>query len=206
MASGQEGIRARGMALTPQYTKMLTQLPVRKGLPDILPLELVRLANLDLLGRRGTALDVFPNRHGRLTLVSQSAYDKVAFLLGEERGRVGEVVDQKEGAKGDKDRDDAFQDEDPSPALKTANPIHLADAKGQKSTESACDGCGREKHGLAKLDFVSAIPKREVILCGRDQHFVLSGRCWYCLSLTATPGNRPASVTPKNKRATNRPW
>lgn len=89
---------------------------------------------------------------------------KGSLFLGQELGRLGEVVHQEKGRDGDQDGDDALEDEDPSPPLQPCCPVHLADGKGQETAECAGDGGCAEEERLAELNLVSAVPHGEVVL------------------------------------------
>jgi hypothetical protein len=99
----------------------------------------------------------------KLTLVFKPEDNKGALLLREERRRLGEVVEGKEGQDSHDDRRDALEDEDPAPPLQPAGAIHLGDGKRQQAAEGAGHGGGGEEEGLAQLDLVPAVPHRQVV-------------------------------------------
>lgn len=181
-----------GNTYSPVHEKVKPDLPVLESLPHKPPLEVLSLCNLHrpLVGLRG-----------RLPLILEAIDDKLALLLGQEACRLGEVVQEEEGGGRDDHGDNSLEDEDPAPALETANAVHLGDAESEEPAECTGNGSGREEHGLAELNFVAAIPHGQVVLGLSAWRFIVDrqGRP------TATPGNRPASVRPRNNRATSRP-
>jgi len=82
---------------TPVHKEVHPYLPVRGGLPDIFPLELLGLGDL-----RATGLPL------RLALVLEPVDDESALFLGQEGGRLGEVVQHEKGQDRDKHRNNAL--------------------------------------------------------------------------------------------------
>jgi hypothetical protein len=83
---------------TPVDKDVYPDLPVEERILDVLPLELVGLGNLRLV------------RVVALTLVLEAVDDKRPLLLGEEVGRLGEVVQREERNDSDDDGRDAFRE------------------------------------------------------------------------------------------------
>lgn len=105
---------------TPVNKDVDPNLPVQERIPHILQLELLRLRHAHL---------VRPIR--RLpALILQPVNDKRSLLLGQKGGRLGKVVEQEERRDRDEHGEDALEDEDPPPALKPADAVHLGDCKG----------------------------------------------------------------------------
>lgn len=130
-------------------------MPIEKRLANVFPFKFFSLDNID-------GIRVFGLRN--LALVFESVDNKSSLFLGEEASGLGKVVEEEIGGDGDNDGYDSFEDENPAPAFQAANAVHFADGESQEAREGACDGCGGEEHGLAELDFVTAIPHCEVIL------------------------------------------
>lgn len=83
-------------------------LPVQKTLPDVLELQI-------LAGRT------------ELVILLQTANNDGALLLGQELGRVGEVLDNPERRSARDDGEEAFEDKDPRPAGLAADAVHVRD-------------------------------------------------------------------------------
>ena len=72
----------------------------------------------------------------------QAADDERALRLGEELGRIGEVLQNRIGDEGDGYGDEPLDDEDPRPSALTTHPVHVGDGGGEEASEGARDGGG----------------------------------------------------------------
>ena len=97
-------------------------------------------------------------------------------------GSSGEVVNRPEGDEAEDDGKATFNGEDPSPAGKVADAMHVLDGSGEEATERACDACCEEEEGLewsqrifcgrinflevltysSKTEFGSLVPTRQI--------------------------------------------
>jgi hypothetical protein len=59
---------------------------------------------------------------------------RLTLSLGQEPGLFGEVLDHPERSDSAQDREEAFQDEDPSPSRLAGYAVHVLDCRGKKST------------------------------------------------------------------------
>ena len=58
-------------------------------------------------------------------------WDGLTFSLCHELGRLWEILNYPETRNTYDNREKAFEDEDPSPAIKTRNTIHVVDSRGE---------------------------------------------------------------------------
>ena len=124
------------------------RLPIEKTAPDVVPAEILA-------------------RGAELVVGLEAAHDERALLLGEELGRVREVLDDPERRCAGDDGDEALEDEDPCPAGLSAETPHLGDAAGEETTECTGGGGSAEEDGHAQTALVTAVPHLQRGKCMR---------------------------------------
>ena len=82
------------------------RLPIEKTAPDVVPAEILA-------------------RGAELVVGLEAAHDERALLLGEELGRVREVLDDPERRRARDDGDEALEDEDPRPRRLAPDAVHV---------------------------------------------------------------------------------
>lgn len=93
----------------------------------------------------------------------ETAENLLALVISEELGSVGVIVHDKEGHDSKDKGDEALNDEDPGPAVKVANTVHLHDTPGQETTESTSSSGSREEDGHTETALVTFIPHSDVV-------------------------------------------
>lgn len=109
---------------------------------------------------------------GGLFVGGEAARDAGFVVGGEEAGFGGEVVHHPEGGDGDDDGGQAFDDEDPGPAVEAAEAGHFGDCGGEEPAEGAGDGGRGEEDGGADAEFSASVPAGEVVVyAGKETGF-----------------------------------
>lgn len=80
-------------------------------------------------------------------------------------GFLGEVRQQEVEKEADENREAAFYDEDPAPALVTSQSVHLADRGGKQATKSTGESSAVKEEGVSSLGLVAAVPHANEVEC-----------------------------------------
>ena len=88
----------------------------------------------------------------------EAGFDVFAFVGGEPFGVFREGGKDEEEADGDYAGENAFEDEDPAPAVVATDSLHFADDGGEEAAKGAGESGGAEEEGVATLRFGAFIP------------------------------------------------
>lgn len=105
----------------------------------------------------------------RSSLKSESIDNELFLVRREKFGCLWVVGEDEEEEESHGNRYEAFEDEDPLPAMTTSNAFHMLDAKGKESREGTGHRCCRVEDGHALHDLVSLVPDGEQIHRGREE-------------------------------------
>lgn len=132
---------------------------------------------------------------GVATVSVDASDDELGFALREKlpacRAGVGEVDDEKPAGDGDEAGDGTFHDEDPAPAGKIGEALHLHETVGEDTGEGRGHGADEVEDGVALVH----------VVCGRSVSLYKMGRRGKGGILTANvPGAQEVHTSGKEAR------
>lgn len=114
------------------------------------------------------AIDVADSGAG-LSISAQTTLSSQLLFGAEEAGRVWEIENHPPAEDADEDGDETLNNEDPAPALVSANAVHLGDGSSQETTEGTSKSSGREEKSSAETELLTLVPATSSMSVRGDQ-------------------------------------
>lgn len=154
-----EGLTVETDSLARQTETQETILPIRQDHPQLVPLE-PQLAPLDIapVGTEAALLE--------LPLYLEEPHLVAAEPSGRARGQVDE---EEDGDDAYDDGPQALENEDPSPTLIAADPVHLRDGGGEQAGEGTRDGPCAVEGADADRKLAREVVRRGEVGRGREE-------------------------------------
>lgn len=107
--------------------------------------------------------DNFTPAHAKMvgrfsSVLGQLSLDKLALLVGQPLGVLGEIGHREEKNKGGHAGNAAFNDENPSPAIVAPITLHLGNSVCQNTTKGTGQSSRAEEEAEALLGFAALVP------------------------------------------------